>query len=61
MATVSTSARQEIWAAVRVRYGQASKLEKGKLRSEFAAVAGYPRKHAIRWLNPRPEGLLRGS
>ena len=33
----------------------ASKLEKGKILSEFAAVAGYHRKHAIRLLNPRPE------
>ena len=55
METVSKSARKEILAAVRVRYEQASKLEKGKILSEFAAVAGYHRKHAIRLLNPRPE------
>ena len=55
METVSKSARKEILSAVRVRYGQASKLEKGKILSEFAAVAGYHRKHAIRLLNPHPE------
>ena len=55
METVSKSARKEILAVVRVRYEQASKLEKGKILSEFAAVAGYHRKHAIRLLNPRPE------
>ena len=55
METVSKSARKEILAAVRVRYEQASKLEKGKILSEFAAVAGYHRKHAIRLLNPRLE------
>ena len=51
METVSKSARKEILAAVRVRYEQASKLEKGKDFNE----AGYHRKHAIRLLNPRPE------
>ena len=56
METVSQSARKEILAAVRVRYGQASRLEKGKILGEFAAVAGYHRKHAIRLLNPRTEG-----
>lgn len=55
METVSKSARKEILAAVRVRYGQASRLEKGKILGEFAAVAGYHRKHAIRLLNPRTD------
>ena len=55
METLSKSARKEILAAVRVRSEQAAKLEKGKLLSEFTAVAGYHRKHAIRLLNPRPE------
>ena len=55
METVSKSARKEILAALRVRYGQAAKLEKGKIISEFATLAGYHRKHAIRLLNPRPE------
>ena len=55
METVSKSARKEILAAVRVRYGQASRPEKGKILGEFAAVAGYHRKHAIRLLNPRTD------
>jgi hypothetical protein len=55
METVSKTARREIVEAVRIRYGQASKLEKGAILSEFAAVSGYHRKHAIRLLNPRVE------
>ncbi len=53
METVSNSARTEILAAVRVRYGQASRLEKGRIFGEFGAVACYQRKSAIRLLNPR--------
>lgn len=55
MEAVSKSARKEMLAAVRVRYGQASWLEKGKILGEFAAVAGYHRKHAIRLLSPRTD------
>lgn len=55
MEPVSKSARKEILAAVRVWYGQASKLEQGKILSEFAAVADFHHKHAIRLLNRRPE------
>ena len=53
METVSNSARTEILAAVRVRYGRASRLEKGRIFGEFGAVACYQRKSAIRLLNPR--------
>lgn len=42
-------------AAVRVRYGQASRLEKGRILAEFEAVAGYHRKHATRLLNRRAD------
>lgn len=55
METVSKSARKEILEAVRTRYEQASKQEKGAILSEFEAVSGYHRKHAIRLLNPQGE------
>ena len=53
MENISKAARKEIVAAVRTRYEQASKLEKGNILSEFTAVSGYHRKHAIRLLNPQ--------
>jgi hypothetical protein len=52
METISKAARMEIVESVRTRYGQSSKLEKGAILSEFAAVSGYHRKHAIRLLSP---------
>ena len=55
METVSKAARKEIVEAVRIRYEMASKIEKGTILSEFTAVSGYHRKHAIRLLNPRME------
>src|SRR5580658_5190937 len=51
METVSKSARKEIVEALRKRYEQASKTEKGMILGEFAAVTGFHRKHAIRILN----------
>ena len=53
MENVSTAARKEIVAAVRARYEQSSKSEKGTILSEFTAISGYHRKHAIRMLKPR--------
>lgn len=50
MDTVSKTARMEIIAAVRTRYKQAAKREKGLILGEFTAVSGYHRKHAIRLL-----------
>ncbi len=55
METVSKAARKEIVEALRTRYEKASKSEKGKILSEFAAVSGYHRKHAIRLLKPLTE------
>ena len=52
---ISKAARKEIVAAVRTRYGQSSKSEKGTILSEFTAVSGYHRKHAIRLLSPQAE------
>lgn len=50
MATVSKRARREIVAALRSRYAEASKTEKGKILAEFCAVSGSHRKHAVRLL-----------
>ncbi len=51
MQTVSKAARKEIVDAVKHRYDQASKLEKGAILDEFSKASGYHRKHAIRLLN----------
>jgi hypothetical protein len=50
----------EIVAALRTRYEQSSKLEKGVILTEFTAVSGYHRKHAIRLLNPPAEAREAG-
>ena len=42
--------RKELVEAVRTRYESANRIEKGKILDEFAALAGYHRKHAIRAL-----------
>ena len=47
---ISKHTREELLAALRVRYGEASKQEKGRILSEFVAVSGYHRKHATRLL-----------
>jgi hypothetical protein len=52
METISKAARKEMLVAVRTRYEQSSKLEKGTICGEFTAVSGYHRKHAIWLLNP---------
>ena len=57
---ISKAARKEIVAAVRTRYGQSSKSEKGTILSEFTAVSGYHRKHAIRLLSPQAEVRVAG-
>ena len=43
--------RREYLAAIRDRYLQAGRDEKGAILQEFCAVCGYHRKHAIRLLN----------
>jgi len=45
--------RREYLAAIRKRYLQASREEKGLILGEFCAVCSYHRKHAIRLLNRR--------
>lgn len=60
METISKAARQEIVEALRTRYEQSSKSEKGVILTEFTAVSGYHRKHAIRLLNPPAEAPMAG-
>jgi hypothetical protein len=51
---LSMATRRELVAAIRVRYGAATREEKGRILDELVSVAGYHRKHAIRVLT-RPE------
>ena len=60
METFSTAARKEIVAAVSTRYEPSSKSAKGTIRSEFTAVSGYHRQHAIRLLHPPAEVRVAG-
>jgi ABC-type cobalt transport system substrate-binding protein len=48
--------KREYLAAIRQRYLQASKEEKGLILREFCEVCEYHRKHAIRLLNQRQRG-----
>ncbi len=50
---VSMATRRELLAAIRQRYGAATREEKGRILDELVAVAGYHRKHAIRVLGRR--------
>ena len=59
--------RDELLGALVARYREASRAEKGRILTEFAAVTGYHRKHAARLLRaatrpdrarPRPERRL---
>jgi len=47
------NSKREYLAAIRQRYIQASRKEKGVILQEFCAVCDYHRKHAIRLLNRR--------
>ena len=48
---ISTVTRTEILRAIRGRYREASKRDKGRMLDEFVAIAGCHRKHAVRLLN----------
>ncbi len=45
---LSMSTRKEITAAIRVRYREASRADKGRILDEFVKTTGYHRKHAVR-------------
>jgi hypothetical protein len=47
---LSMATRREVVAAIRERYGAATRAEKSRILDELVAVAGYHRKHAIRVL-----------
>ena len=61
METISRSARKEIVGALRRRYQQASKAEKGIILGEFTTVTGFHRKHAIRLLNSSSQAAVEGT
>jgi hypothetical protein len=47
--------RDELLAAIRSRYGEASRAEKARILEELVAVSGYHRKHAIRLVGSVPK------
>jgi len=57
MQTISRGAKQEIVAALRERYRVGSKTDKGRILSEFVAVSGYHRKHAVRLMRSPAAGV----
>jgi hypothetical protein len=48
MTIVSKESRKNLIEAVRQRYRNSTKLEKGRILDEFTALSGVHRKHAIR-------------
>lgn len=67
MRLVSMATRDELLAALTVRYGQAGRVDKVRILAEFVALTGYHRKHAARLLRggsgtdrsvPRPRRRL---
>ena len=50
------NSRQEYLAAIRERYHQSTREEKGLILGEFCEVCKYHRKHAVRLLNQRKRG-----
>ena len=56
MRRVSMGTRDELIAALAGRYGEAGRIERGRILDEFVAVTGYHRKHAMRVLRLGPTG-----
>lgn len=54
MRRMSMATRDELLAAVAVRYRESSRAEKTRILDEFAAVTGHHRKHAVRLLRSCP-------
>jgi len=50
MGRISMATRDELVGAVAGRYARASRVERGRILDEFAAVTGLHRKHAVRLL-----------
>ncbi len=53
--------RDELVGVVSERYGRASRVERGRILDEFAAVTGLHRKHAVRLLRGRAPSRQSGS
>ena len=60
MRRVSMGTRDELIAALAGRYGEAGRIERGRIHDEFVAVTGYHRKHAMRVLRSGPTGSRHG-
>ena len=60
MGRVSMATRDELVAAVALRYGAGSRVEKTRILDEFAAVTGFHRKHSMRLLRAGPPGKRSG-
>jgi hypothetical protein len=60
MRRVSMGTRDELMAALAGRYGEAGRIERGRILDEFVAVTGYHRKHAMRVLRSGPTGSRHG-
>jgi hypothetical protein len=50
MGQISMATRDELVAALAVRYATSDRKERGRILDEFAAVSGLHRKHAMRLL-----------
>jgi hypothetical protein len=61
MLRVSMATRDELIAALSGRYGEAGRIERGRILDEFVAVTGYHRKHAMRVLRSGPSNTRHGS
>jgi hypothetical protein len=55
---ISMATRTELIAAIKERYWASQRAAKSRMLSEFVAVSGYHRKHAIRLLRERPSAPL---
>jgi hypothetical protein len=60
MRRVSMATRDELIAALSGRYGEAGRIERGRILDEFVVVTGYHRKHAMRVLRSGPTGSRHG-
>ena len=61
MRRISMATRDELVGAVSERYGRASRVERGRILDEFAAVTGLHRKHAMRLLRNGAPSRQSGS
>jgi hypothetical protein len=56
MRRLSMATRDELITALSRRYGEAGRIERGRILDEFVAVTGYHRKHAMRVLRSGSTG-----